>query len=151
MPTSATSTYTGSGLQPSRNPEEVGEYAVTLPASVTYASGTILGQISATGVFKAYTSGASDGSQIPKAILKHSVITDASGNIGENSTVGTTGNDAGITTKYTDAYHKGTFFLADLTAGVGIINATALTNQPSWHLISGDLATSLVVGEIRLG
>ena len=49
--------------------EPVYEKNTLLGANVTYAAGTVLGRITTGGKLTAYTSGASDGSQNPIAVL----------------------------------------------------------------------------------
>ena len=119
MPTSALNTYNAAAdkLQPYMDPEEAREIQVQLGNSLTLAKGTILGEVTATpGVFKAYASGNSDGSQVAKLILAYSVTTDGSGNI-------TIANELGVTRKSCPAYRKGVFATGDLTG----LDATAIS------------------------
>lgn len=56
MPTSATNTFTGRSLEPFYDAEDALMINVNLPASVTLAAGTVLGEITGTpGTFKAYS------------------------------------------------------------------------------------------------
>ena len=42
--------------------------------AVTWAAGTLLGRITASGKMTAYVSGAGDGSQVPTEVLQHEVV-----------------------------------------------------------------------------
>jgi hypothetical protein len=143
MPTAATTTYSGNRLVPVYNAEDALRQPVKLPASVVYAKGTVLGELTATpGTFKAYTSGASDGSQIPKSILEYACATDASGNI----TLGgaATGGQFGETRLVVPAYFTGAFKTAELVqTGAGAIDANAVTVLGA-HLVSGTLADGVI-------
>jgi len=138
MPTTAQNTFSNQGLVPFMDPEQALSYHVKLPNSATVAKGTIIGEITASpGNYKAYASGSSDGSQIPKAITAYDVVVDSSG----NHTIG--GGSQGETSLTAPAYFAGTFRTTDLTG----LDATAITNSPSWRLISGSTAD----GILRLG
>jgi hypothetical protein len=92
----------------------------------TYAAGTVLGEVTATpGTYKAYASGNSDGSQVPKVLLEYPCTVDASGNISQPGDVVTTRLD-------TPAYFAGTFKCSDIVG----LDAGALT-AAGWRLISG--------------
>jgi hypothetical protein len=137
MPTSAQSQYSGTRLEPYMDAEGALRFNVQLPNSVTYAAGTILGEVSASpGTFKAYASGSVDGSQNPKAILVYPCTVDGSGNV-------TIPGEYGATLKAVPAYFAGTFRCEDLTG----LDATAITNAPSWRLVEGTVAA----GILRLG
>lgn len=47
---------------------------LTASGAVTWAVGTLLGRITASGKLTAYTSGASDGSEVPKFVLPIQVV-----------------------------------------------------------------------------
>jgi len=136
MPTTPVTTFSNNKLDPLLDGEDALEYAVSLVGPVTYVKGTVLGEVSATpGTFKAYASGSSDGSQVPKCILRDAVTVDASGNItipGENNMIRLD----------THAFFAGTFACADLTG----LDANALT-AGGWRLINGSVTT----GAVRLG
>lgn len=54
----------------------------TAGLTTTFAKGLVLGELtSAQGVFKAYASGNSDGSQVPKGLLAYAVSIDGGGNV----------------------------------------------------------------------
>jgi hypothetical protein len=134
MPTSATNTYSAAAkLQPYIDPENAREIEVNLGNSLTLAKGTLLGEVTATpGVFKAYASGNSDGSQVPKAILSYSVTTDGSGNV-------TLANDQGVVRKYAPAYYCGTFATGDLVG----LDANAITVMGA-RLVMGTTSSGVV-------
>lgn len=142
MPTSATNTYSNAGIQPMYDGGEAMLFHVALPASVTYPAGTVLGEVTATpGLFKAYASGSSDGSQIPRAILQYPCITDASSNITEGTVVGAA--PFGVTTKSTPAYFTGFFQTAELTG----LDAGGVAAAQKWSLING----SVTAGTLQIG
>jgi hypothetical protein len=137
MPTSATQQYSGVRLDPYMDPDLARAFNVQLPNSVTYAAGTVLGEITASpGTFKAYASGSVDGSQNPRAILIYACTTDASGNI-------TIPGEFGVTLKSVPAFYTGVFRSEDLTG----LDATALTNNGTWKLIEG----TTTAGILKLG
>lgn len=144
MPTTATNTYSVDRLVPVYNAEDALRINVKLPASVTYAKGTILGEVTATpGTYAAYASGSSDGSQTPKCILEYACATDASGNI----TLGTTasGGPFGETLLAAPAYFQGAFKTAELVqSGAGAIDANAVTKLGA-HLVSGTIVDGVIV------
>ena len=143
MPTSATNTYSNAGIQPMYDGGEAVQLHVALPASVTYAAGTVLGEVTATpGLFKAYASGSSDGSQVPKAILQYDCATDSSSNITIGAAAG--GAPFGVTSKSVPAYFAGLFKTAELVqSGAGAIDANALS-AANWHLVSGSVADGVL-------
>jgi hypothetical protein len=139
MPTAAQLTFTNTGIVPFYPGFTPKRHGVKLPNSVTYARGTVLGEITATpGVFKAYASGAVDGSQIPKAILEHDCATDASGNVTLGPTAG--GSEWGQTQPYASAFFAGDFATGELVG----LDAAALTNRPSWGLINGTVTNGVL-------
>src|SRR5262252_8396155 len=112
MPTAAIRDFRNTYLLPCENDEEAIQMPVNLVAG-TYAKGTVLGEVTATpGTFKAYASGASDGSQVPKCILKYAVVVDGSQNYWYGDTSGS--SEWGNAQKYGIAYRSGVFNCADL-------------------------------------
>lgn len=93
--------------------------------TISDASG-VTGTSGPAGTFKAYTAGASDGSQAPKCILAYDCVTDASGNI----TWG--GSEFGQTRKSAPAYFQGTFRTDEIVG----LDAAALTALGG-HLVNG--------------
>jgi hypothetical protein len=96
-------------------------------------------QGAAAGVMKAYASGNSDGSQIPKGILQYDIVVAADGTL----TIGTGGTAQwGEARKDAPYYYAGTFDCTRLTG----LDANALS-AAAWRLISGSVASGIV----RLG
>jgi hypothetical protein len=91
-----------------------------------------------TGMFKAYLSGSTDGSQIPKAILEYDCATDANGNITYGGASG--GGPFGETFPTVPAYFGGAFKTSQLTG----FDANANTVLGG-HLISGTNADGVYV------
>lgn len=135
MPTTASVTYDPSlRLDPYFNANEAKAIPVNL-ADGSYAKGTVLGELTATpGTYKAYASGNSDGSQVPKGFLVYACVA-ASGAI-------TVANQQGVTQRDVPMYYSGEFKTTDLT-GLDA-NAVAVLNG---NYISGVLAD----GVIRIG
>lgn len=101
---------------------------LTLADSTTGGTGTTIastttGVVVAPGQFKAYASGNTDGSQIPKCLLMRDCISDANGNITESPTAGQTSGQWGQTCLVTDAYYTGVFRIQNLTG----LDANAVT------------------------
>jgi hypothetical protein len=102
------------------------------PAATTTATGltggagtavvsTLTGGVAGTrGLFRAYASGNSDGSQVAKGILRYACATDAAGNITLGAVAG--GDEHGHTSRYTDMWVGGTFDTSDLVG----LDATAI-------------------------
>lgn len=134
MPTAPVTTYSNNVVQPYMDPEDMLETPVTLVAG-TYPAGTVVGQVTG-GNFKAYASASADGSQVPKGIIRFATTVDGSGNHNW-------GGDLGAVTPSVPMAFAGTFIGSDLPN----IDATALTNAPSWRLLWGTATT----GAIRLG
>ena len=135
MPTSPQHTFSNSEtVYPFFRAEEAHILNVALAPSLTLEKGTILGEVSATpGTYKAYASGNTDGSQIPKLILRSSVTTDGSGNV-------TRAGEHGATYKHAPAYFpKGAWRTQDLTG----LDANALSVLQG-ALTQGTLSTGLV-------
>lgn len=139
MPNAATSYYSRAKLVPLYGDEGKHKDNVQIAPSLTLAFGTVLGEITATpGVYKAYASGNSDGSQVAKAILEYAVVTDASGNI----TLGA-GSDFGITQPSVSVYlpNSGVAYNAADLVGLDAGALTALGGS----LHQGTLTNGVVV------
>jgi len=120
MPAAATWTFSRNKLIALYHENKAQRMNVALGNSLTLAQGTVLGEVTATpGVYIAYASGHSDGSQVAKCILEYACTTDASGNI-------TMDGEWGQTVKAVPAFLPNSgvaFSIADLTG----LDATALT------------------------
>lgn len=132
MAASPSQTYSASRLDPAFRPDLAPVIDVALAASQTLAKGTVLGRVTATGAYKAYASGNSDGSQTAKVILQYSVTVDGSGNI-------TIEGEWGITRKTAPVFVAGYFRTEDLTG----LDAGGVTNLGGC-VVKGDLTTGLV-------
>lgn len=143
MPTAPIDSWGMGRLDPFMRPEEASEIPVNLIASTSFAAGTLLGELTATpGTFKAYASGNADGSQLPKAVLRHACVTDASGNItyGSSITAGQTMDGPAVASKVTDAFISGFFKTTDIIG----LDAGAVTALGA-RIVSGTLANGIIV------
>lgn len=80
---------------------------------------TVIGQ--PLGVYKAYATGNTDGSQVPKGILQFASATDANGNVSLGAAA--IGGPFGQTQKYSSMYIAGCFLCEELTG----LDAAAIT------------------------
>jgi hypothetical protein len=134
MPTSASYTFSNAAVDPVINADDAMASMITvqLAASTTFAAGTVLGEITATpGVYKAYASGSSDGSQNPVGILRRAAVTDSSGHITNYDEWQDVGLGAAIFT-------QGVFRTQDLTG----LDANAVSKLGG-HLLEGSVTTGL--------
>lgn len=137
MPTTATDTWgMATRLDPIFKPSNLAVLDVAIAPSLTLARGTVLGELSGTpGTYKAYASGNTDGSQIPKGVLAYGVTTDASGNvtmIGEHK----------ATVKHAPMYMPGSgaYFKAAELVGM---DANAMTVLKASQ-VNGDLTSGII-------
>lgn len=128
MPTSPVSTYTYDRLQVASPAFPHPTEAFKLAPSLTLAKGTVLGQITASGLYKAYASGNADGSQKARVILQYAVTTDAGGNATD---------DIGGISPTAAAYMAGCFNYSDLTG----FDAQAATDLGA-RFINGAVGTA---------
>jgi hypothetical protein len=141
MPLNPVDSWGMKRLDPFLEPDEASELPVNLIASTTFVAGTLLGELTATpGTYKPYATGNSDGSQLPKAILRHACVTDVNGNITYGD--GPAGvNQDGIlpSSRVTDAYYSGIFKTTDIVG----LDAGAVTALGA-RIISGTLANGII-------
>jgi len=130
MPTVATDTYTNIRLDPYINPEEAMKSIrhVAFVPSQTLAKGTILGQVTATGLWKAYATGNSDGSETARLVLQYSIVVDGTGLV-------TIGNEP-VAKKTAPCYTRGDFRSEDLVG----LDAPGLLEMGG-HIVVGTLVT----------
>lgn len=108
MPTTATNTWGQKKIEP-----QLGVIPLTTPvrfsASKTITKGTVLGKVTATGKFEAYSDANSPaGVGVALGIAIYDITTDSSGNI-------TNLGDQGSVQTHADIYHSGCFKVSDLT------------------------------------
>jgi hypothetical protein len=95
------------------------------------------------GTYGVYASGHSDGSQVPRCILKFACATDAAGNIYQGNTAGA--SEWGLSRPECPAYFSGYFRLSDLVG----LDSNALGLTPSrFQIISGALGVTPSVVEL---
>jgi len=135
MPTAALNTYPANPCQSIYAGRNAKAQTVKFGNSATYAKGTVMGQITATGLWIAYTSGAVDGSQVAKGICQYDVVTDGSG----NHTIG--GGDLGWTEVGAPVLFNGLFRTTELT-GLDATSASALGRLISGSVSDGILAVN---------
>jgi Bacteriophage lambda head decoration protein D len=134
MPATAQNVYGNQGVVPIYDRGlKAQQHRVKLGVSLTLVKGTLLGQITATGLWRAYASGNADGSQNPKAVLSYDTTTDAAG----LHTIG--GGQQGETYLDCPAFFSGEFYAGDLTG----LDSTAVTNGKFMQLW-GDLTTGVI-------
>lgn len=112
MPTTL-NTYLVDKLEPAEYPHDARIDAAQLAPSLTLASGTVLGKITATGKLAAYNNVLTNGTETAVAILVYDTATDASGNHYLGNTA-TPGRD-NLPHKDTSIYIAGVFRTTDLT------------------------------------
>lgn len=138
MPTTATDNFKPGGLLPQRPNASNECLNVKLKASTTFPQGCLLAATTAAPtVFVPYDGTKSDGSEVPKALLRYGCTTDANGDFA----IGPFG--AKLSTA--PAYFGGSFRTDDLPqSGAGAIDATALTKQVAWHLEEGSVTSGIL-------
>jgi hypothetical protein len=135
MPTTNVIGFTSARLDPVINPDDAmaSIVHVALAASQTLAAGTVLGQVTEGGRYKAYASSNEDGSQAPKVILQYPATTDSSGVVTNASEWGATNGNLTV-----PAYTQGTFRTEELTG----LDSNAI-DKLGGHLVSGDTSTGI--------
>ena len=131
MPNAATDTFGASRVEPAIAPDLAVEDTVPCAASLTIAKGTVLGQITASGLFKAYASGNGDGSQTAKVVAMYDFTTDGSGNV-------FLAHEKSVARKVAPVWIGGYFRTEDLVG----LDATAVSGLG--RLVKGDATTGLL-------
>lgn len=120
-------------LQPAIPSDDAIEFPVKL-AQGTYAKGQVLGEVSATpGVFKAYASGNSDGSEDPKAVLRY------------GCTVASDGTISGLT-EHGEVLKSVPAYFGDVTlrcADLAGLDANAVSAMGA-RVLTGDVSSGLI-------
>lgn len=136
MSTTATNVYTSGGLQPAFPKPDVLLLAVKLKPNTTFPAGCVLGEIAATpGVYGPYAAANSDGTQLPKGLLKYGCTTDANGyfTYGEYDLQ-----------QNAPAFFVGSFLTGDLPqTGPGALDANAVT-AGTWRVVQGTTASGIL-------
>lgn len=95
MAASALNTYVLNRIDPAIDCK-FAEIAVPFAPSQTIAAGTAVGMITASKLYKTYNNANSDGSETAVAILRYSIVVDASGNITLHGEMGETAKTADV-------------------------------------------------------
>jgi hypothetical protein len=133
MPTAALNTFGNNACQAIYNGRDAKVQHVKFGVSLTLAKGTVVGQITATGLWKAYANGSADGSEVAKGVLQYDLTTDASG----NHTLG--GGNQAETQLSAPVYFSGCFRTTELTG----LDAAGVTDLGK--IISGTVADGILV------
>ena len=104
-----TNFYPGDGVREVKNSEQ-GEHTNDTGGAVTVYRLTILGRITATGLYKQYASGAGDGSEVPVTVSLSEVVHTADG-------------DKAIGVMLAGTVNEGDLIIHGSAAGVGITDA----------------------------
>lgn len=140
MPTTATHTYTVQKLEPFTDTQDARTRAVKFKASAqNLARGTVMGQVTSTGLWAAYDGTAIDGTETARGILVYDLQISASSLVTYSGTALQAGDEFGVT--FTDApiYIAGVFRTSDLTG----LDASAVEDLGG-HLESGSLADGVL-------
>lgn len=133
MPTTL-STWNPTKLEPVSFPECAKIDAVRLAASTTYARGTVLGKITASGLHAAYNDSLTNGVETATCILVYDCITDADSNVylGTNAVA----SEMNLPHELASVYVAGVFDTTELTG----YNAAAKADLHGRILPSGWLS-----------
>lgn len=135
MPTTASTNFTIDVLQPAAAPELAVPFAFPL-TSGSYASGQVLGLVTATNRYAPYNDGAGDGRQVARGVLSVACTVDSSGNVSlANSAIG---DEYGGTISTAPGYVGG-YFRCEDTVG---LDANAVADLGK--LISGTTTSGLL-------
>lgn len=138
MPTSAQHTFTCQKLEPYNYPEQAQKQPIKIAVSQTLVKGTVLGRVTTTNLWKAYSDAASDGTEVAKAILEFDVATDSSGN---HFVAGQASTEHGNAKSHVSAYISGNFRVADLTG----LDANGLADMQGALIFGDNLADANAV------
>ncbi|SRR6266511_3771402 len=124
-------TWSGKKLEPAIYPYIADTLAVMIePAAadtVEYARGTVMGRVTDTGTYKAYSTAAADGSEVAAGLLLYDISVDTAGKIAQTTTPGASG-EVGERGATTAIYIRGYFFGSDLLqeGDEGVLDAGAV-------------------------
>ena len=129
-------TFTCRKLEPLFDVRAARQLPVKLANSLSLVAGTVLGEVTAApGTFKAYASGNSDGSEVPRCLLSVDTTTNSSG---EHFFGTQAASEFGETHLHTFAFFTGKFKTTDLTG----LDANAVTKLG--RLLSGSVANGIL-------
>lgn len=111
MPTHAAQ-YTHIRQEPAAPRPPAAETVVPMTAG-TYAKGTVLGLVTATGKYAAYNNANSDGTEVARCILQYACIVDANGNVALGAV--SSGDEQGAKLPAAPVWIAGPFRTAELT------------------------------------
>jgi hypothetical protein len=109
MPTAALNTYGNQGLAPLYDSRGAKQHHLKFGNSLTIVKGTVIGQITATGLGAAYNNANADGSEVAKGIAAYDFTTDGSGVV----TLG--GGEQGEKQQTAPVFMSGYFRTSELT------------------------------------
>jgi hypothetical protein len=132
MPTTATLSFSQDRIQPARAPEHAVPWNYAL-VSGTYAKGTLIGRVTATGYYGPYNNAASDGTEVARAILEYACVVDSAHLV----TIGA-GSEWGQTLPTAPAYVGGYFACEDIPN----LDASAVTDLG--RIVEGNSTTGIL-------
>lgn len=143
MPTAAVHTWSGQKLEPYQDPQDAHLVDVQFVANLgLLPRGTVLGQVTATGLWRAYLTGASDGSETARGFLAYDINVLSTGKLVFTTTAGQLSGELGEVYNAAPMYYSGTFRTQDLTG----LDAAGVADMAA-ALVSGTVSD----GIIRIG
>lgn len=133
MAASASNTFNNAGLTPLYDANEAKQLPRKFSPSLTVAKGTVVGQISATGLWDVYDDGDATGLEVARGIAAYDFTTDGDG----NHIIG--GGEQGEKQQTAPVFFCGTFRTTELTG----LDAAAVADLGK--LISGSVADGVLV------
>lgn len=145
MPTASFQDYSLAKLEPAFEIPQAGYHPVAFKPSQTILRGTVLGQVTATGLYAIYNVANTDGTEVARCVAMYDGVVDAAGLVVLG--IGISATEYGGTGRPTmSVYLNGCFFTNHLnvngTAGI----TTAVLTGLSGRLLSGLAATSGTTG-----
>lgn len=147
MPTAAVHTWSGQKLEPYADPQDAHLMDVQFVANLgLLAKGTVLAQVTASGLFTPYLTAGSGGAEVARGFLAYDINVLSTGKVVFTTTVGQLSGELGEVYNAAPMYYSGTFRTNDLVpAGTGGLDAAAVTDLGA--LVSGTITD----GIIRIG
>lgn len=139
MAAAATKTYTTQGLSPVIHPEDTRQISVGFKAAAAnIAKGTVLGQVTATGLWSAYANANVDGTETARGLAVYDMQIDASGKITLSGTASQSGGEQGEKFSEAPVVIAGYYATTDLVG----LDAAAITELGK--LVEGALADGIL-------